>query len=855
MKLWGRKRRLDQSHDTIHAQDNQPLQRETPGKADPAVSLSSQAWRSLAPTGLSVGRISPTLNTDWGRTLSAWQDPTTTLAPLSHYKTLSGPNGEATGIAVIKSPLTPPATDFQDQGEALGSSDLLLPHRHSGRGFPGENRSETPLQRIAFSSPKKSAQTFANPDPLTPKQVVGYRPVVAEAVSGSVTEAPTPTGPIARPDLSKQGPTFRPDLPGQSPYVQRSLSAASPGKLSASSLLSGGVSVSKLVKAPQDTQVFRTLKPVQLLRAAEVGSFSQRPGTSSPASAGLPPAPEARQGGVPQAPSPVSRDDRGSHSGNISETAPLISSPDSSAVLTDATQEADKPEVPDLPLVLQRERPEKHNHPSPLKLGPPMGKTPDSAVSFANLGTTQPPPSQMPFIMPERRQEDAAKPAETVRRDPPPIPHGVPSLGPVPLQRLDLQKKSVAVKPLGNQAMKSPGTDTAVLESDFSETAGAQRSIWAERGDSPLPDRESVSLIGFKQILTESNYAENNYPNFGNAPEKGQRHGSDISVPSDSGPVWQRTLLNTQPSPRQFLSERPPEKNDTGTTSFGPEGTNLSPQSAPAALRFDNGLSGILTKPQIQRSGLPQPAPAGDSSGKQMTVASPRKPVPPKWHTEVSSVNLSVQRLSERNPGNTPPAVKIHDQFAASQSFAGTETPGISYGPGHGTSLLLQPRTGQHPVSASGTESSSALYGQNFIPGHTAVRQTALRYPVQRTAKTASSPKSVAVKSHGEETPPVSLQRAPFPKLAKKFSSVSNFFESQLSGGPIGDTDGGDQENGQKNSSQGEAGEQTSDLVSGLSQDDLRKLAAKVYPHISQKIKAEIEKDRERSGMITGLHR
>lgn len=36
---------------------------------------------------------------------------------------------------------------------------------------------------------------------------------------------------------------------------------------------------------------------------------------------------------------------------------------------------------------------------------------------------------------------------------------------------------------------------------------------------------------------------------------------------------------------------------------------------------------------------------------------------------------------------------------------------------------------------------------------------------------------------------------------------------------------------------------------------EMRQLAARLFPYISQRLKAEIGKDRERAGMITGLHR
>ena len=40
-----------------------------------------------------------------------------------------------------------------------------------------------------------------------------------------------------------------------------------------------------------------------------------------------------------------------------------------------------------------------------------------------------------------------------------------------------------------------------------------------------------------------------------------------------------------------------------------------------------------------------------------------------------------------------------------------------------------------------------------------------------------------------------------------------------------------------------------------MSTDQVRTLASRLYPHISQKLKAELRRDRERAGMITGLHR
>jgi hypothetical protein len=38
-------------------------------------------------------------------------------------------------------------------------------------------------------------------------------------------------------------------------------------------------------------------------------------------------------------------------------------------------------------------------------------------------------------------------------------------------------------------------------------------------------------------------------------------------------------------------------------------------------------------------------------------------------------------------------------------------------------------------------------------------------------------------------------------------------------------------------------------------EEELRNLAKRIYPYISQRLKVELRRDRERAGMITGLHR
>jgi hypothetical protein len=40
-----------------------------------------------------------------------------------------------------------------------------------------------------------------------------------------------------------------------------------------------------------------------------------------------------------------------------------------------------------------------------------------------------------------------------------------------------------------------------------------------------------------------------------------------------------------------------------------------------------------------------------------------------------------------------------------------------------------------------------------------------------------------------------------------------------------------------------------------MSTDGVRQLASRMYPYISSRLKAELGTDRERAGMITGLHR
>ncbi|MCU1496032.1 MAG: hypothetical protein JWO62_3796 [Acidimicrobiaceae bacterium] len=39
-----------------------------------------------------------------------------------------------------------------------------------------------------------------------------------------------------------------------------------------------------------------------------------------------------------------------------------------------------------------------------------------------------------------------------------------------------------------------------------------------------------------------------------------------------------------------------------------------------------------------------------------------------------------------------------------------------------------------------------------------------------------------------------------------------------------------------------------------MSEEEIRTLANRIYPYISQRLKVELRRDRERAGMITGLH-
>jgi hypothetical protein len=49
--------------------------------------------------------------------------------------------------------------------------------------------------------------------------------------------------------------------------------------------------------------------------------------------------------------------------------------------------------------------------------------------------------------------------------------------------------------------------------------------------------------------------------------------------------------------------------------------------------------------------------------------------------------------------------------------------------------------------------------------------------------------------------------------------------------------------------------QQLLDTLMRMEPKKLQLLAARLYPYVSARIKAELVKDRERAGMITGLHR
>ncbi len=875
MKLWGRKRRLYQSHDATNAQDGQVAQRDSVANTRDVIGATSQSWRSLDPIRLSVGQIVPTINSDWGRTLSAWQDPTTTLSPLSHYKSPSAPHGEAEGLAIIKSPFTPPATDSEDYGIHAGS-DLALPHRQAANSLSAGNRPGAPVQRISFAAHKANGQN--KPDSPSPgsKPIVGYRslPIDGKLPPVKVSEnfSPESSGPMRQtPRFEKESTTFpdealRSDTSHRDTSVQRSLSPVRSQKTQSSPVASRNVIVPRdnLVRAQRSTQIFRFLKPVQLLGIGQKNALPIKDIPAGP-SAELPLGSNQTQTkSFSESVSTTPLAGKSTDVSDIRETTPLVSSKEILSTVTqkdagtaDVQKEAEGVAASDLPLNIQREHLGNQTPTLPLKLGSPIDKIPDSAVSFANLGLAKT-AQRVPFIIPERQQEDVATVPDTPKKVSPSPQRPIPSLGPVPLQRLDLAKKAAPVKNSEgmSRGSQSKAADTAgfsgdTRKADVAPSTAAQPLITTGSNDLPSGDTHAVALVGFKKSLIDNDYTQDPYANF-KQPDEG-KSASPFQAATDPTPVWQR--VPAQQSGRQLFADNQAGLNTAADFFSGAPGFNSPTQMTGGTVLPTPQGSSLVGKPFIQRSVSPQTPLTRDRAVEPKT--SPlaySKPVLPKWDTQVSPVNISVQRLPESHSTNLASAVRRDDSWRTPQASVGAVEPGSHYVPNYGSTVFSLNSGNQLTRNVTNVENSQAAYRQNTIPSQSAVKLEPLRYPVQRLAKNSPS-QPVSQKSFEENRTAVPVQRFSLSQLSKKFSSVGNTLGKQLFGAGSVDTPSDTQDESEDSSSQKTDGQQTSNIVTDLSQDDLRRLAARVYPHISQKIKAEIEKDRERSGMITGLHR
>ena len=882
MKLWGRKRRLDVDEQPVRvAVDKSPanLQREISAnqKADTGLSNGvfpvSPAWESLSPTSLALKTISPIVDAHWDRSLSAWRDPTTTLSPLSHYKSHLAPSGEVSSIATIKEPFSPSfASDMSGGNFAVGdiaNMDVARRQASTGRrSYAGET--SPMLQRIAFSdSNKHRGSSSVAKSPFPGRKVVGVSAVTDSVTIGNsepIESAVSQTGKLSPADPTspvKAGPNRTPNT-GELPVLQ----LARPKQT--------------LTKAPTENKIFRSIKPVQRLRAG-VSKFTDsglvaKSETLSVTSPSNPKPEPISSDEFPLKAADTSRpvEENFSQPGLSKEiaaaditTVPLIGQKESGSIPSSDNLESGKisEQNPSTPGNLQRESmPERPVAPS-LKIGSPIKETPDSAISFSNLGATSPAETlpfqikQPPPLQVAGKSELPELPVSKGISTKPPLMRQIPRLGPVPLQRLDLSvAKGSFAKDTSSSTKIDPIQSSEIKDKTLSTGRSDASASWD--GDPKLRTGSVEPLLGYKKTLLNITNDEKSEqkPAVGQdgvakvqprTPINGERDLQGLFVRQNvaamsSGEVpsaaVQRMAIDNKESQREnsyynlpMVSDNPLLQN----LSNAPETTTPASKIYPG--RVNNSSLSI---------NLDIKSPQGTSKEQTLTNFSPlqREFLPrssvsvPRWRSAIDAQPaMHVQRVVRSSPlPSTTNSTVLPYRAAGSfgnliqtpSSLSGLHSNTVSSSPGT-VSLLLQ----REPAKGM------ALPLANRLPERSYRSSTA---SIQRETENQRSSSSNAAPY---------VQRVKFPSLSNLGSSVTKFLGGQFFGSSTTDSDSTGQSGDTSDKPSSTTTQTSSNPISDLSQDDLRRLAARVYPHISQKIKAEIERDRERSGMITGLHR
>jgi|GEM_PF-3719757 len=893
MKLWGRKRHLHKDgefKETAAIRDAGGLQRDTVNHfsnnkifPDRSSFQENHAWKQASPMPLALPGMSTTVDGRWDKSLSSWKDPTVTSTPLSHYKTASAPSGEVDSIAIIKNYLTPLRGADSSSAEPGSNLTLDVASRHSN---PTKTSFEaTPLQRMSFSSPKAVVKNTSvakspfigrqvtEPYPLPPTTQTGHTRSLQR--DGSETGKPQTSSTISLPETAL---TSEKSEISKLPLVPK-LQLAKPGR--------------QLVKAPQNDKIFRSLATLQRLNTT----------AGNPASKVTAPSQKADTGAIFPSPSSDTRSPIAANPGqiqsqiqnrqlsstdvnlknitqdtpqpiDISLTVPLVGDrqeiqplqeiqPTENPVLPKTLEQPDNAihEATDKPHI-QRESVVDKPLPFSRKIGAPIKQTPDSAVSFSNLGSpnyaVRPTlPIGEHIAMPVTKKIDYVRPAT----DSPAPLRQIPKLGPIPLQRLNVAKKQ------GGDSTKTANTNaTAVKAADSTKTANTNATaikaneVQASQPKSsakdegrekigsgdfsgapiPQPDLAMAPLLGFNSIQMNIRNADllqddMAYPSTDMTQKPLQAESFTVqrvpitSPEADNSGSWTKLPMSNDNPVFRTLSK-----------DFAQEPSSPNAQIAGGSRHFPTEIAGENRQ---------APKPFSEISKKPFTNSvspTPASVSPLKWETSLSAGNLQVQRTQKVSSGidvrgNSLP----YNQVVPSIGEAGKQSDyNFSHGQGSG---FFSASPGQMTDSPQG----------NLLLQRKPLDRTDLKSSIKYPARSYYLPKvqkQANKETFSDTNDAQALQRFKMPNIGKQLGSVTKLLGNQFFGtnqSSTSDSDTGDDND--KGTAPNKT--QSANPILDLSQDDLRRLAARVYPHISQKIKAEIERDRERAGMITGLHR
>ncbi len=875
-------------------------------------------WRDLPPIQRLVAPSPSVVSTHFDEDLTAWKNPTTTLAPLGHRQGGAEPAGEVDGIALLQPPMLPPSGPLGSSGGESLSLQTRAQRAPAVQRTPGRHRAiarPAPQHALAVSP---TGRAVAPREPvLAPEQLhaAARTPVAAPAPSGplalersasdpatATATAPIPTAarsgeddPSARLPVAQR---FAGPSPGEGPAIERVLASAhlaEPASAPASEtritpVLGARTSVPAalepvrptMVRAPEPPLALRAIPAVQRLApgasarssgqaSAPLPRPSARPagigGTASPARVPLPAEPETRATTAPflapgagpaLEPSAASEPSAAAKSEPSAGAAPEPSAPlvgerplpdptaASAALSPDAGPAGTAPDV----AAVQREPLAK---PSPSRgarrgvIGEPMRDLPPTAQ---RIDVVHPTPPVLPPTVAPALAGGAAAPANLAVRGAVPV-----APGSVPASELSLQRRAVREAGQPVRAARVP-----IEEETDPGVAAPSAPLVGERPLVPESPDVAEALAGLVSATTPSERAApvEALPAVGRlgsarAPEPDGRSAPAAfpwAIPTRAGsaPSVQRRIAapgaapSTPGGPVAAHFGAPPVQANTSASPASPASraargalAPLSPGSTPMPHHVVR--AGDLPARGADLVVRPSFLPAEHATSVQRAALEPASPPPP-----ASGGPRGDAGAPTRPSGPGSAALESRAPSGRPEHHAPAPAPAPA-----APAVRVEPSPSGYTSGPLALAGAAAVALQRRPVGESSVSEL----PLARR-ELAPRPATAATPARAELAParsPAAVEDVPVQRFIGDLVSTASNVASQYFGRKKPPAQPSPPQDAQKSAPQ------APQAPPEMPMSEVRKLAHRIYPLISQKLKAELGRDRERAGMITGLHR